>query len=108
MTDLSRSGEWKFVYHKTYHDELRGVMESDSSVEGTAVVTIDTEINAAGGVKAGFNSALTGLVDVSSLTDLYVNFNNDVDAIVDANSALIGDIDAEVLSDIMVLINLSS
>ncbi|NBC02770.1 MAG: hypothetical protein GVY20_03600 [Bacteroidetes bacterium] len=93
---------------ETYHDEVQGAMESDFSVEGTAVVTIDTEINAAGGVKAGFNSTLSGLVDVSSLTDLYINFDNDVDAIVDANSALIGDIDAEVLSDIMVLINLSS
>lgn len=93
---------------ETYHDEVRSAVESDSSVEGTAVVTIDTEINAAGGVKASFNSTLSGLVDTSGLTDLYIDFNNDVRAIVDANSALIGDIDAEVLSDIMVLINLSS
>lgn len=93
---------------ETYHDEVRGAMENDSSVEGTAIVTIDTEINAAGGVKASFNSTLSGLVDVSSLTDLYINFNNDVDAVVQANSDLIGDIDAEVLADIMVLINLSS
>lgn len=93
---------------ETYHDEVRSAMESDSSVEGTAIVTIDTEINAAGGVKAAFHSTLSGLVDVSSLTDLYINFNSDVDAIVDTNSALIGDIDAEVLADIMVLINLSS
>lgn len=93
---------------ETYHEEVRSAMESDSSVEGTAIVAIDTEINAAGGVKATFSSALSGLVDTSSLTDLYINFNNDVDAIVDTNSSLIGDIDAEVLSDIMVLINLSS
>lgn len=93
---------------ETYHDEVRSAMESDSSVEGTAVVTIDTEINAAGGVKANFHSTLSGLVDTSSLTDLYIDFDNDVSAIVDANSALIGDVDAEVLADIMVLINLSS
>lgn len=93
---------------ETYHDEVRSAMENDSSVEGTAVVTIDTEINAAGGVKATFDSTLSGLVDTSSLTDLYISFNNDVDAVVDAQSDLIGDIDAEVLSDIMVLINLSS
>lgn len=93
---------------ETYHDEVRSAIESDSSVEGTAVVTIDTEINAAGGIKATFNSTLSGLLDTSSLTDLYVDFNNDVDAVVQANSALIGDIDAEVLTDIMVLINLSN
>jgi hypothetical protein len=93
---------------ETYHEEVRAALESDSSVEGTAVVTIDTEINAAGGVKASFHSALTGLVDLSGLTDLYIDFDNDVNAIVETNSALIGDIDAEILSDIMVLINLSS
>ncbi len=93
---------------ETYHDEVRAAIENDSSVEGTAVVTIDTEINAAGGVKAAFHSTLSGLVDTSNLADLYIGFNNDVDAIVDTNSALIGDIDAEVLADIMVLINLSS
>lgn len=93
---------------ETYHDEVRAALESDSSVEGTAVVTIDTEINVAGGAKASFHSALSGLVDVSGLTDLYIDFDNDVNTIVDTNSALIGDIDAEILSDIMVLINLSS
>jgi len=92
----------------TYHDEVRAAIENDSSVEGTAVVTIDTEINAAGGAKAAFDSSLTGLLDVSELLNLYINFNNNVDAIVDTNSALIGDIDAEILADIMVLINLSS
>lgn len=93
---------------ETYHEEVRAAIENDSSVEGTAVVTIDTEINAAGGIKATFNSTLLGLVDASGLTDLYIDFNNDIDAIVDANSSLIGDIDTEVLADIMVLINLSS
>lgn len=93
---------------ETYHEDVRSAIENDSSVEGTAVVTIDTEINVAGGVKSSFDSTLTGLVDVSTLADLYLGFSNDVDAIVDTNSALIGDIDAEVLSDIMVLINLSS
>lgn len=93
---------------ETYHDEVRAALESDSSVEGTTVVTIDTEINVAGGAKASFHSALSGLVDVSGLTDLYIDFDNDVNAIVETNSALIGDIDAEILSDIMVLINLSS
>ena len=93
---------------ETYHDEVRAALEGDSSVEGAAVVTIDTEINTAGGIKATFSSALSGLLDASELTDLYINFDNDVRAIVDTNSALIGDIDAEVLSDILLLINLSS
>lgn len=93
---------------ETYHDEVRAAIESDSSVEGSAVVAIDTEINLAAGAKAALNSALSGVVEASQLIDAYVQFNSEVDAIVDANSNLIGDIDAEVLSDIMVLINLSS
>ncbi|MDX1641939.1 MAG: hypothetical protein R3220_09600 [Balneolaceae bacterium] len=93
---------------ETYHDEVRGAIESDSSVEGAAVVTIDTEINVASGAKATLSSTLSGLVDASQMIDAYIQFDSEVDAIVDTNSGLIGDIDAEILSDIMVLINLSS
>ncbi len=92
----------------TYHDEVRGAIENDSSVTGTAVVTIDTEINAASGAEVIFNSEISGTVDASQLIDAYVEFNNSVQSIVEANSALIGDIDVQVLSDIMVLINISS
>lgn len=93
---------------ETYHDEVRAAMESDSSVEGSIIVTIDTEINVASGVKAALHSALSGVAEASQLIDAYIQFNSDVDAIVDANSTLLGEVDAEVLSDIMVLINLSS
>lgn len=93
---------------ETYHDEVRAAIENDSSVEGTAVVAIDAEINIAAGAKATLSSALSGVIEASQLIDAYIQFDSEVDAIVDANSALIGDIDAEILSDIMVLINLSS
>lgn len=93
---------------ETYHDEVRAAIENDSSVEGSAVVAIDTEINLAAGAKAALSSALSGVVEASQLIDAYVQFDSEVDAIVDANSNLIGDVDAEVISDIMVLINLSS
>lgn len=91
-----------------YHDEVRTAIENDSSVEGAVLVTIDAEINAAGGIKAVFNNTLSGLINASQLTDVYVDFDNDVEAVVEANSALVGDIDTEILADIMVLINLSS
>lgn len=93
---------------ETYHDEVMAAMENDSSVEGSAVVAINAEINLGGGAKGTLSSTLSGLLDASQLIDAYVQFDNEVDAIVDANSNLIGDIDAEILSDIMVLINLSS
>lgn len=93
---------------ETYHAEVMAAIENDSSVEGSAVVAINAEINLAGGAKGTLSSTLSGLLDASQLVDAYVQFDSEVDAIVDANSNLIGDIDAEILSDIMVLINLSS
>lgn len=96
------------VVFETYHDEVRTAIENDSSVEGAVIVTIDAEINAAGGIKAAFNNSLSGLISASQLTNAYVDFDNNVEAIVESNSALVGDIDTEILADIMVLINLSS
>lgn len=93
---------------ETYHDEVITAMENDSSVEGAVVITIDTEVNAAGGPKSTFSTTLTGLLEISELTDAYINFNNNVDTIVEANAETVGDIETQILSDIIVLINLSS
>lgn len=93
---------------ETYHDEVRSAMENDLSVQGSVLITIDTEINAAAGAKLTFNSVISSVIDASSLLNAYTQFNSSIQSTVDANSALIGDIDVEVLTDILVLINMSN
>jgi hypothetical protein len=91
---------------ETYHEEVRTAMESDSSVEGTILITIDTEINAAGGPGILFETAISGLISAQSLNDIYADFVSSVRSSVEAQSELLGEVDAEAVADILILINL--
>jgi hypothetical protein len=91
---------------EAYHEEVRAAMESDTSVEASVLIAIDTEINATGGAKLLFDSAISGLINVQSLNDVYADFTSSVRSSVEAQSELIGDVNAEALADILILINL--
>jgi hypothetical protein len=91
---------------ETYHEEVRSAMENDSAVEASIIIAIDTEINAAGGAKLLFESDLSGLLNVQSLNEVYADFTTSVRNTVETQSELIGEADAEVLADILILINL--
>ncbi|MCC5907586.1 MAG: hypothetical protein JJU13_15340 [Balneolaceae bacterium] len=91
---------------ETYHEEVRSAMENDSSVEGTILIAIDTEINAAGGPGILFETAISGLISAQSLNDIYAEFGSSVRNSVEVQSELLGDVDAEAVADILILINL--
>lgn len=91
---------------KKYHEDVRTAIENDSSVEASIIIAIDTEINSVGGAKFLFSTSLSGLLDASSLLDVYGNFAGSVRNSVEAQSDLIGDVNTDALADIMILINL--
>lgn len=93
---------------ETYHQEVRAAFESDSSTEATVIVTVDAEINVNGGAKSSFKSSLSGLLDLGLLTDAYADFTSSVQSTAEAESDVIGEIDVETVTDIVVLINLFS
>lgn len=93
---------------ETYHEEVRTALENDSSVEASVVVEIDSDINAAGGAKTVFDTALSGVISVSVLNDIYVTFINSTHSQVENNSEELGEVDAEAMAEILVLINLNS
>lgn len=93
---------------EAYHQEVRAAFESDSSTEATVIVTVDAEINVNGGVKSTFKSSLNGLLDLGLLTDVYADFASSVQSSVETQSEVIGEVDVETVTDIVVLINLFS
>ncbi|MCC5941758.1 MAG: hypothetical protein JJU37_09465 [Balneolaceae bacterium] len=91
---------------ETYHEEVKAAIESDSSVEGSVIVTIDLEINAIGGAKFIFDSAISGILSLNILNDAYAEFAGSVRNSVESRSDSIGSVEAEAMADILLLINL--
>ena len=91
---------------ETYHEEVKAAIESDSSVDGSVIVTIDLEINATGGAKYIFDSAIAGILSLNILNDAYAEFAGSVRNSVESRSDLIGSVEADAMADILLLINL--
>lgn len=93
---------------ETYHDNVREAMENDSSAEAGVILEIDSEINASGGSKSVFNSALSGVISVDLLTDIYLSFTNSIENNVESKSETLGELDTEAMTNLFILINLNS
>lgn len=93
---------------ETYREEVSEAMENDSSVEATVIVTIDTEINSSGGAKFIFDNAVSGVVDVNLLGDIYLTFVNNVHSNVESKSEELGEVNTESVAKLLLLINLFS
>lgn len=93
---------------ETYHSEVRQAMENDSSAEASIIIEIDSEINANGGPKSVFNSALSGVISVDLLTDIYLSFTNSIESNVESKSDALGELNTEAMANLFILINLNS
>lgn len=90
----------------TYHEEVRAAFENDGSIESTVIVAVDTQINATGGAKFDFENSLSGLLQLSSITSVYTDFSSQVETSVETQSELLGDVDVDVATEIVVLMNI--
>ena len=93
---------------EAYHGEVRSALESDSSVQASIIIAIDTELNSVGGAKLLFESALSGVISAGTLSEIYVEYTNSVHSTVEAQSDLLGDVNAAAIADILIFINLFS
>lgn len=93
---------------EAYKDEVRSTMENDSSFEATVIIQIDSDINASNGAKSTFTSSIATVLDASTVFDIYQNYYNTIETVVE--TSLTGNSEAEkrAVSQIMILINLAS
>jgi hypothetical protein len=93
---------------EAYHEAVRDAIENDASTEASVVIAINSEINATGGARTIFNSAITGAVDASVLVEAYKLFLASIESTVNSHSEAAGDIDTEAFVRLMLLINLGA
>lgn len=93
---------------ENYHEEVRNAMESDASVEATVIVSIDSEINAAGGFKSVFNTAIAGTLTSSLIIDAYTTFFSSIQSSVENHMESANETQIQAVSQLMILINLAA
>ncbi len=93
---------------ETYHDEVRSTMENDSSFEATAIIQIDSQINASTGPKSTFKSSIATALDASVIFDIYQSYYSTINTTVETSLTGHNESEIEAASQIMILINLMS
>lgn len=93
---------------ENYHEEVSTIMENDSSFEASLIIEINSEINASGGAKSTFRSAISGVLSASLVYDIYESFYSSVSGTVQSKINEDNEAKVESVSEIMILINLVS
>lgn len=93
---------------EAYHDEVKSTMENDSSYEATAIIQIDSQINASTGPKTTFKSSIATALDASVVFDIYQSYYNTIKTTVETSLTGHSESEIEAASQIMILINLMS
>ncbi len=90
-----------------YHDDVRSAMETDGSFEATAIIYIDADINASGGYKSIFDTALSGTLGSSLVIDAYSTFFSSVYASAENHLGEADETQISAIANMMILINLA-
>jgi hypothetical protein len=90
-----------------YHDDVRTAMETDGSFEATAIIYIDADINASGGYKSIFYTALSGTLGSSLVIDAYSTFFSSVYASAENHLGEADETQISAIANMMILINLA-
>ncbi|WP_395079749.1 hypothetical protein [Gracilimonas sp.] len=93
---------------ETYHEEVRTTMENDGSFEASVIVEIDSKINASGGAKATFETAVSALTNASIVVNVYQTFYAGVRSTVETMLSGASEAEINAVTELMILANVAS
>lgn len=92
---------------EAYRDDVKAAMENDSNFSATAVVTVNSEINAPSGAKSIFDSSIAATVSADLVMNVYTSFYNSVQSSVESNFSG-SEAKLKAITELMILINTAS
>lgn len=93
---------------ETYNAAIVDVLEQEMSANAQTIVTINSQINNESGVKAELESSLQASLSTDILVDAYTTFYSGVETVVDETFTAATDAEAQLVTDVMILINLAN
>jgi hypothetical protein len=93
---------------ETYNAAIVDVLEQEVSANAQTIVTINSQINNENGVKANLESSLEASLSTDLLVDAYTTFYTGVKTVVDETFTDSTEAEAQLVTDVMILINLAN
>ncbi|HKK45878.1 MAG TPA: hypothetical protein VJ964_10170 [Balneolaceae bacterium] len=93
---------------ETYNNAIVDVMKTEFSANAQTMVDINSQINSTGGIKAQLQSSIESSASADVLVQAYVTFISNVKSIVDNTFSSATNAQAQLVTNVMVLINLGN
>lgn len=92
----------------TYNEKIIDILEQEFSANAEIIVGINSQINDTGGAKAALETSIEASADTGAIVQAYSAFYAAVETLVDNLLSLGSDTEAEVVADVMILVNLGN
>lgn len=93
---------------QTYNEAVVNALEQEYSANADLIVTANSQINSDTGAKATLESSIEANVDTNTVVDAYTTFYSSVDTVVSDVLSVFTGAEAELFTDVMILINISN
>ncbi|SHE32683.1 hypothetical protein SAMN05443144_10160 [Fodinibius roseus] len=92
----------------TYNEKIIDILEQEFSASAETIVSINSQINGAGGAKATLETSIEASGDTGAIVQAYSAFYAAVETLVENLLSADSDAEAEVVADIMILVNMGN
>jgi hypothetical protein len=90
---------------ETWKNEVKQAIESDNSVEATAIISLNAEINSTAGASTVFHTTVNASASTSVVTTAYVTFSDTVKQLLRARMQSGSESRVEAATGILMMIN---
>ncbi|SMO40304.1 hypothetical protein [Fodinibius sediminis] len=91
-----------------YNQTIMDLLKQEFSASSETIVSINSEVNGTAGAKATLESNIEASADTEAIVEAYTTFYSTVESLVDNLLTLSSDAEAEVVADLLILINIGN
>lgn len=92
----------------SYNEKIVDVLEQEFSANAETIVGINSQINSTGGIKATLEASIGASANTDTIVDAYSTFYSAVETLVNNLYTAGTDAEAELVADVMILINIEN
>lgn len=93
---------------ETYNDAIVEVLKQEFSANSETIVSINSEINSTAGIKATLESTIEASTSTDVIVQAYNTFYSSVRSVVDSLFSSANETEAQLIADVMILINIAN
>ncbi|HEX6982265.1 MAG TPA: hypothetical protein VF181_05850 [Balneolaceae bacterium] len=93
---------------EAYNATIVDILQQEFSANAQVIASINSEINSTGGIKAALEAAIAASISTEVIAEAYSTFYTNVQAIVNDQFRTATETEAQLVTDVMILINIAN